>query len=241
MIDRLSPWPVPLGVPDCSNTSCAAVSSGRGVWCETMSSRRTPGRAGEYFYAARRLPLGSPHSPSKAVPLEATLARGRSGSDRVTGRLRGRQGPTRRSRAGPLRLYDTAKIVNILFRRKATVLPHRAPGLAACRWHVALPLPPGWSKYVVLEEAVSPNRTGARGRASVRLRNRGARRGGARGRDQKADRRRRSRPASTKRSSSGWRWCVTRLVDVVAVRSRRRRRLSGRKSPARAQVAPSFK
>lgn len=107
-------------------TTCDGVTSGRGVWRDDdLVPPGHPGVSGEYFYSQDGYLFGSPHfAMYRRAPLDETCARwgvglGSAGpdcSDETRARL---------VAAGhEYLIYDTGKIVNILFQEDGNVLDH---------------------------------------------------------------------------------------------------------------------
>jgi hypothetical protein len=139
--------------------SCAAITSGRGVWCEsTVIPAGHPGVSGEYFYAQDGYLFGSPHfAMYERAPLDATIERwdisfGAGGpelSDEITAALE--------ACGQKYWVYDTAKIVNILFQEDGNRLCHiEHPQLMHIGGMSHYLSPPKWSKWVVLDDGEEP-------------------------------------------------------------------------------------
>ena len=106
--------------------SCAAITSGRGVWRDDdVVPAGHPGVSGEYFYSQDGFLFGSPHfAIYRRAPLDATTRRwgvrfGEGGaglSDAARDRL---------ARSGhDYFIYDTGKLVNIFLQEDGNVLRH---------------------------------------------------------------------------------------------------------------------
>ena len=136
-----------------------AVGSARGVWCETdVIPEGQAGVSGEYFYARDGYLFGSPHfCIYKGDALRDTLERwpigfasgGPDCEDVVKARLAevGRE----------FWVYDTGKVVNILFQEDGHRLGHfEHPQLLHVGAMSHYLSPPAWGKYLVLKENGEP-------------------------------------------------------------------------------------
>jgi hypothetical protein len=106
--------------------SCAAITSGRGVWRDDdLVPVGHPGVSGEFFYSQSGFLFGSPHfALYRRAPLEATAERwGLKFSE-------GGPGLSEDARAALARggheyiLYDTGKLLNIFLQEDGNVLRH---------------------------------------------------------------------------------------------------------------------
>jgi hypothetical protein len=136
-----------------------AVTSGRGVWCETdVIPEGHLGVNGEYFYARDGYLFGSPHfAMYRRAPLDDTLERWGvrfgSGGPELDDAAKARLVEIDRN----FLAYDTAKIVNIFFQEDGHRLGHVESDdilhVGAMSHYLS---PPEWGTYVVLEEGGDP-------------------------------------------------------------------------------------
>ena len=106
--------------------TCAGVTSGRGVWVDdTRVPRGHPGVAGEHFYSQDGYLFGSPHlALYRSGPLADTVDRWKVGFVSAGGDLSDAARARLRSAGHDYFIYDTGKIVNILFQEDGNTLCH---------------------------------------------------------------------------------------------------------------------
>jgi hypothetical protein len=138
---------------------CAAITSGRGVWCESdVIPEGHPGVSGEFFYAQDGYLFGSPHfAIYERAPVDATIERWNVGFGSGGPDLSDEAKAQLAACGQDYWLYDTAKIVNILFQEDGNRLCHiEHPQLMHIGGMSHYLSPPKWSKWVVLEEGEDP-------------------------------------------------------------------------------------
>jgi hypothetical protein len=124
--DILAERPYLQGFADALASGCAAVTSGKAVWTDNVVvPAGHPGVPGECFYSAEGHVFGSPHfAMYRRAPLEETISRwgvgfGSAGND-VTEDVK----DALAAAGHRYWIYDTGKIVNILFQEQGHRLCH---------------------------------------------------------------------------------------------------------------------
>jgi hypothetical protein len=124
--DILARGPFVSAFADALGASCTGVTSGRGVWVDdTRVPPGHPGVAGEHFYSQDGYLFGSPHlAMYRSGPLAETVERWDVGFVSAGGDLSERARAALRAAGHDYFIYDTAKIVNILFQEDGNELCH---------------------------------------------------------------------------------------------------------------------
>jgi hypothetical protein len=105
---------------------CAGVTSGRGVWTDDVTvPRGHPGVPGEYFYSPDGYLFGSPHfAMYHAGPLRETMDRWDASFESAGGELSPVVKDVLKAAGHDYWIYDTGKILNILFQEDGNRLCH---------------------------------------------------------------------------------------------------------------------
>jgi hypothetical protein len=106
--------------------TCAGVTSGRGVWVDDdRVPAGHPGVAGEHFYSQDGYLFGSPHlAMYRSGPLAETVDRWNVGFVSAGGDLSDAARAVLRAAGHDYFIYDTGKLVNILFQEDGNRLCH---------------------------------------------------------------------------------------------------------------------
>jgi hypothetical protein len=124
--DILATGPFVGAFADALAGSCAGVTSGRGVWVDdTRVPPGHPGVAGEHFYSQDGYLFGSPHlAIYRRAPLAETVERWGVSFVSAGGDLSDEARAALHAAGHDYFIYDTGKIVNILFQEDGNELCH---------------------------------------------------------------------------------------------------------------------